>query len=282
MFIIRFARPARAAVCATLVAALGACAGLPSNPSGNVAADAAATGVAAAMAASGTAKPNGNGHSAPAAAAAAAAAAAVVQGQPRPFADVIKDAKETPGLLGLWQKDDRVWIEIAPDQFGKPFLFTANLSRGVGEQGVYGGMMLADQIVEFKRIGNLVQLIAKNYAFTGGANAPIVQGVKEGFTDSLVGTTIVSSQPHPERKSVLIEANPLLLTDIPVGERFTAGVHMRNYNFDPRNSSFEALRNSPEQSSIVVSAHDSNPKATLPQMPSPMAAPTSAFPRSEE
>ena len=69
----------------------------------------------------------------------------------------------------LWQKDEKVWIEIAPDQFGVPFLFTANLSRGVGEQGVYGGMMLVDQIVEWKRIGNTVQLIAKNYAFTGGS-----------------------------------------------------------------------------------------------------------------
>ena len=128
-----------------------------------------------------------------------------VPGQPRPFAEVIKDAKETQGLFRIWQKDEKVWIEIAPDQFGVPYLFTVNLSRGVGEQGVYGGMMLADQIVEWKRIGNTVQLIAKNYAFTGGANAPIAQGVKEGFTDSLLGSTTVASQPHPERKTVLVD-----------------------------------------------------------------------------
>jgi hypothetical protein len=149
------------------------------------------------------------------------------------------------------------------------------LSRGVGEQGVYGGMMLGDQIVEWKRIGNAVQLIAKNYAFTAGRNAPIAQGVKEGFTDSLLGATTVVSQPHPERKTVLIDANALLLTDIPVGERFTTGIHMRSYTFDAKNSSFEAVRNSADQSSFVVSAHYQNPRATC--LPRP-TAPPSPFP----
>ncbi len=182
-----------------------------------------------------------------------------------------------PGLFRAWQKDEKVWIEIAPDQFGVPYLFTSNLSRGVGEQGVYGGMMLGDQIVEWKRIGNAVQLIAKNYAFTGGTNAPIAQGVREGFTDSLLGATTVVSQPHPERKTVLIDANALLLTDIPVGERFTTGIHMRSYTFDAKNSSFEAVKNSADQSSFVVSAHYQNPRATLPPSPS-STAPPSPFP----
>ena len=219
--------------------------------------------------------PDGGGRQAGCARPTAQPAAA---GQPRPFADVIKDAKETPGLFPVWQKDEKVWIEIAPEQFGVPYLFTANLSRGVGEQGVYGGMMLVDQIVVFKRIGNTVQLIAKNYAFTGGTNASIAEGVKEGFTDSLLGATTVVSQPHPERKTVLIDANALLLTDIPVGENFTTGIHMRSYTFDAKNSSFDGVHNSAEQSSFIVSAHYSNPRATLPPPPTPTPPPPNPFP----
>jgi len=117
---------------------------------------AVAAGVAAGNAAS--ARPGATAASVAQAAGAAAAAASGL----KPFADVTKDAKETIGLFHAWQKDEKVWIEIAPDQFNVPFQFTSNLSRGVGEQGVYGGMMLGDQIVEWKRIGNLVQLIAKN------------------------------------------------------------------------------------------------------------------------
>ncbi len=214
----------------------------------------------------------------PEGAAPGATPAAAAAGQPRPFADVIKDAKQTPGLFPMWRKDDKVWIEIAPEQFGVPYLFTANLSRGVGEQGVYGGMMLLDQIVVFKRIGNSVQLLAENYSFTGGTNAPVAQGVKEGFTDSLLGSTTVASQPHPERKTVLIDANALLLTDIPAGERFTAGIHMRSYSFDAKNSSFDGVRGSAEQSTFIVSAHYSNPRASLPPPPTPNPPPPNRFP----
>ena len=262
---------------------LGACAAMPGAPDPSAAPNsplatdakvvaAVAAGVAAGNVAS--ARPGAS----PASVAQAAGAAAAAATGPKPFAEVIKDAKETPGLFRIWQKDEKVWIEIAPEQFGTPFLFTANLSRGLGEQGVYGGMTLLDQIVVFKRIGNSVQLIANNYAFTGGTNGPIAQGVKEGFTDSLIGATTVVSQPHPERKTVLIEANPLLLTDIPVGERFTTGIHMRSYTFDTKNSSFDGVKNTAEQSSFTVLAHYQNPRATLPPPPSLMPPPPNPFP----
>ena len=41
-----------------------------------------------------------------------------------------------------------------------------------------------------------------------------------------------SSQPHPERKSVLIEANALLLADIPGGERLLERAYRQPYAFD--------------------------------------------------
>src|SRR5512143_476103 len=253
---------------AALALAVAGCAGLPSSPTDSAAAPATDSAkIAAAVAAGVTA---GNAASAkpgasPATVAQAAGAAAAAAVGPKPFAEVIKDAKESKGLFTLWQKDEKVWIEIAPEQVGKEFLFTANLSRGVGEQGVYGGMMLRaqTQVVEFKRIGNTVQLIAVNHEFTGGSNAAIARGVREGFTDSLIGSTTVASQPHAERKSVLVDANALFLTDIPAGSRFTSGIHQRSYTFDARNSSFEALKSTPDQASFTVSAHYSNPKATL-------------------
>ncbi len=270
-------------VAATLASALPAilsgCATVPAGGTSTAeTAKVAAVAAAAATAAVNAPKSGVPGASAPATVAAAAAAAVAAAGQPRPFADVIKDAKEAPGLFPVWQKDDKVWLEVAPDQFGKPLLFTSNLSRGVGEQGVYGGMMLFDQVVVLKRIGNTVQLIAKNYAFTGGDNAPMAQAVREGFTDSLLGNTTVVSQPHPERKTVLIDANALLLTDIPAGEYFTSGIHMRSYTFDARNSSFDAVHNTPDQSSFVVSAHYSNPRATLPPLPASASSPANPFP----
>src|SRR4030095_3392240 len=38
----------------------------------------------------------------------------------RPFADVVKDAKRIDGLFTLWQKEDKVWLELAPGDLNKP------------------------------------------------------------------------------------------------------------------------------------------------------------------
>ncbi len=265
-----------AAIVAVTMLALGGCTTAPVTPTDGASAKPAAP--AAAPAATPpttvTATVTTSGTS-PGTATATVTATTPAAGQPRPFAEIIKDAKLTPGLFPTWQKDEKVWLEIAPEQFGKPFLFSANLSRGIGEQSVYGGMMLVEYVVELKRIGTMVQLIAKNHEVTADKNEPMAQGVREGFTDSLLGSTTVAGAPHPERKTILIDANALLLTDIPVGTRFTYGIHMRNYTFDARNSSFDSIRNTADQTSIVVSAHYANPKATLPPPP---PAPPSPFP----
>ena len=62
-------------------------------------------------------------------------------GAPRPFAEVIKDAKQVPGFLPIWQKDDRTWIEIAPEMLDKPFFLSINMNRGIGERGLFAGLM---------------------------------------------------------------------------------------------------------------------------------------------
>src|SRR6266571_307388 len=109
------------AALAVLSLALGGCATMRTDNQDT--AQVAAAAAAAATTAEG-AKPTAPGSHAgtPAAAAAAAAAAAMAaQDQHRPFAEVIKDAKEMPGLFRLYQRDERVWVEITPEQFEKPF-----------------------------------------------------------------------------------------------------------------------------------------------------------------
>ena len=106
---------------------------------------------------------------APGAKAPAAATAAPATPAPnalKPFAEIIKEAKEIPGLFPLWQKDDKVWLELSPAQLDQPYFFAVSTTQGIGERGIYGGMMGDTHVVQFKRIGNHLQLIAKNLDFT--------------------------------------------------------------------------------------------------------------------
>nr|AUN37354.1 hypothetical protein [uncultured bacterium] len=173
----------------------------------------------------------------------------------KPFAEVIKDAKHIPGYLSLYQKDDKVWIELSPDQFDKPFFFQANRTRGLGERRGLTNPMMRANIAKFHRIGDLVQLIAVNDKFVAKAGTALARAVRENQSDSLIGSAAVVSRPHPERKSVLIEANPLLLTDIPAAATNLENAYRLAYAFDARNSSFTAARSTPDMATFSVNAH---------------------------
>ena len=105
--------------------------------------------------------PPANGASAPA----GASRPAVDPTAPKPFLDVIRGAREQPGLFPIWRKDEKVWLEIPKAAFNKPFLFSVNVANSLGERGLYASQMDDSHLVEWRRIGNQVQLVALNTAF---------------------------------------------------------------------------------------------------------------------
>lgn len=191
----------------------------------------------------------------------------------KPFNEIVRDAQRQDGLFPIWRKDDKVWLEIPADRLDQPFFFSVNRVRGIGERGVYGGQMGLSYVASFKRIGDRIQLIANNMTFTAKPGSPSMQAVKEGFSDSLLAASTVVSQPHGERKSILIDANTLLLADIPMGATLLESAFRLPYSFDSRQSSIGATRADGDISALQVSAHYLLSK--LPA-PSPMSSGSSS------
>jgi len=177
----------------------------------------------------------------------------------RPFAEIVKDAKETTGLFNVWQKDDKVFLELSPDQFDKPFFFKSAINQGIGEARIFGGAMNypigVAQVVVFHKHGQTVQLIAKNVKYTAKPGTPEARAVAAGFSDSLLAVAPIASQPSHENKSLLIDANALLLSDIPAGAAMLERTYRQPYGFDPRNSSIGTTRGEPDNVTLEVSAH---------------------------
>ena len=127
----------------------------------------------------------------------------------RTFAEATRDAKELPGLFHVWQRDDKVYVEIAPDQLDKMYFFSTNLDQGLGESRFLAGSMTSSlqrrfggpSIVVFRKVGNNIQLVARNVKYTAQPGTPEARAVEDAFSDSLLSTAPVVSQPHPERKS---------------------------------------------------------------------------------
>ena len=199
----------------------------------------------------------------------------------RPMKDILKDAKSSPGFFTLHQKDEKVWLEILPSQLNQPFFFSYNIPRSVGERGLYGSQMGGSKLVEFRKIGNQIQLIAKNTQFFAKEGTPQAQFVSESFSDSLMSSAAVVSAPHPETKSILIEANALLFSDIPGYQTRLEGSFRMPFSLDTRNTSFSATKNTNALTGLEVKAHFAVPKLSAPSMtpsPVPMPPPPTATP----
>jgi hypothetical protein len=191
-----------------------------------------------------------------------AAPSAATPGQPQPFVAVAKDAVRVEGLFPLWQKDEKVWLELKPEDFGRPFFLSPKIARGIGEAGLFGGTMIGRwgrtgraQIVEFRRVHNQVQLIARNNDFAARAGTPEGRAVDAAFSVSLLASSTVASQPHPERKTVLVEAGPLFLGDLlGIGMQLQRSFR-QGYALDARHTAFTSVRGKPDQVVFNVNAH---------------------------
>ncbi len=212
-----------------------------------------------------------------------AAAAPGTPPPPRPFADIIKDAKEDKGFFTTWHKDDKVWIEIPESMWDRPFFFSVNVTNAIGDSGIFGNQMggylatgRGSYMASFRKFGTQgVQMIARNTAFTAADKSPAKDMISRAFSDSLIGTAAIVSAPHPERKSVLIEANALLINDFPSAASRLEQAYRQPYAFDRANSGIERSKNSESETGFHVRAHYGLQKVVLPPpIPNPMAPPS--------
>ncbi|TXC66310.1 DUF5117 domain-containing protein [Piscinibacter aquaticus] len=191
---------------------------------------------------------------------------------PKPFAEVIKDAKQQAGFFPVWRKDEKIWLEIPADSLGKPFLLSANIAESVGERGLYGSQMGPAWLATFRRVNNLIQLVALNTEYV--ATTPAMKAtVAQSFSDSLLAATAVASAPHPERKSVLVDAS-FLIADLPGYASSLEQAFRIGYGLDRANSSIEKTRVTDDLLTLNLRMHFATARLPVPPLtPSPVPLP---------
>jgi hypothetical protein len=90
------------------------------------------------------------------------------------------------------------------------------MESAIGERGFFASQVLGGFVFTLRKLGKNVQFLRKNVNCRATDKTPIQRAVTRSFADSILGAAPVASLPHPERKSVLIELNGLLLADIPL------------------------------------------------------------------
>ena len=198
----------------------------------------------------------------------------------RPFAEVIKDARRIDGALALWQKDDRVWIELTPEDLDRPFILSPKLKTGIGERMFYGGLMKGSGVVEFRRVHNQMQLVWANTRYLAAKGSPEARSVEAGYSVSLLASAPVLSLPEPQRKAVLVEANALFLADLlTIGQDLQRN-YRQGYAFDARNSAITNVRATADVVVLEVLSHFAAASIGVPQPGSAPGVPQPSAPRS--
>ena len=201
-------------------------------------------------------------------------------GSPPVFATVIRDAKKIDGLLTLYQREEKVWIELKPEDFNKPFFLSPKLATGIGEPALSGGMFDSAQVIEFRRIHNQVQMVARNTRYTATPGTPEGRALGVAFSPSLMASTTVASQPNPATKGVLVEANSLFLNDLLALAFDLQRAYRQGYGFDARNSAITGVRAKPDLVVLQVLAHYATGAINPPQAVVPPGQMSPSVPRS--
>jgi Met-zincin/Domain of unknown function (DUF5117) len=196
------------------------------------------------------------------------------------FWEVVRNAKRIDGIFTMWQKDDKVWMELEPSQFNKPYFLSPKFKSGIGENRLFGGLMADEMVIEFRRVHQVVQMLARNTEFVAQAGSATNRAVEAAFSPSLLASTVVLSQPHPERKSVLIEVNSLFVSDLLSVGMLLQRQYRQGYMLDVRNSAITNVRATPEAMVIETLNHYATGSINLPPPGTPAGPTVPSVPRS--
>jgi uncharacterized protein DUF4953/uncharacterized protein DUF5117 len=163
---------------------------------------------------------------------------------------VTKDTEVKRGFFTLYTKRENLYLELAPDQLDKPVLGIFSLARGIGMNGVLGGLPVNDRLLEFHRSGDRVLVIEKNTRFTAPAGSPI-----EKARDLSVGNSVIASlkveSVHDSSKAVLVDLAPFLVSDLPdIGEWMRGAFQGKGVKFDKDRSALSSVKSFPENVEI--------------------------------
>jgi hypothetical protein len=196
------------------------------------------------------------------------------------FADIIKDyVAVTNGLFTLYRQTNdptKLLIELGTNQVNTEFLFSATQEKATGERGFYSSMMGGNFPFYFRRVGKQVQWVIKNPTFTAAEGTPAARMVRQSFGESVAATVKVLSAPHPERKSILVDAADLLLTDfMGYAPQLNDAYKPGGYRFDKGSSWFGAVKAFPENVLLDLQMHyvSDNPKNSSDTLPDARSIP---------
>ena len=152
------------------------------------------------------------------------------------YNDLIKGYEKISGVFDFyWDiNKNKLFLSLKPDHFKETYF--KNITRQSGDAYYYGGpSMLNEFPFAFKQVGVNVQLLHINILFRADEDRAISRAVENDFSNSIIATTQILSNPDEETGAILIDANKLFIRDLGYVAQHARG----RYSFDYKNSYFK-------------------------------------------
>ncbi|HET8871267.1 MAG TPA: zinc-dependent metalloprotease, partial [Aquabacterium sp.] len=196
----------------------------------------------------------------------------------------MRGAARQDGLIPVWTRQDKVFLEIKPELLGKPLFLSPKLATGLGEKGIFGGLMQSrwaqlgrPQWVELRKVNQQIQLMAINSAFTAKEGSPEARAVEVAYSPSLLNSVPILTTPQGQTGAVLVDAQALFITDLIGMAPQLQQTYRQAYGFDPKNSNLTEIR--PEKEGLFLEVQQHFATATLAQ-PTGAPGPVPTYPTS--
>ena len=180
-------------------------------------------------------------------------AAAAPAAPEKPFTDwkkATKDAEKKSGFMTLWRKRDVLYVELAKEDFEKPFLYVTSLSRGIGSNFVLGGLPHEDRMLQWERHGDRVMLVQLNPSFPANPGAPIDLARELSIPNSVLAGFKIESE-HDSSKAVLVDLTSFLVSDgNDMSERLKNSFGNVSVRFDKDRSALGTAKTFPDNTEI--------------------------------
>jgi hypothetical protein len=168
-----------------------------------------------------------------------------------PYADLIKDAVETDGLVKLHRKEDKLYAELTPSLLDHDLIMMISIARGIGERP----MLLAgmswdfgdDGLWQFRKVDQRIQVVRRNVRFTATKGSPEERAVKLAYTDSVLFSLPIAAT-SPGGASV-VDLSPIFMSDLP-----KISAILQGFTFSREKSSWAGVKGFKDNVEIEVAA----------------------------
>ena len=180
---------------------------------------------------------------------------------PAPYATWAKGLTPQRGLLTIWRKDGKVYIELTKAQLDTDFIQTIVPSSGLGGFGVTPGLPYLQfpsaRIVRFTRADNTIAVAWPNTSFIATAGTPAAKAIAESFAPSVLATAPIVATDDTSG-TVVFDGSYLLKDQLNLTDAFRQTFNTDKkpgsaYQLDDARTYFGTTKTFPEN--VIVQIH---------------------------